>query len=77
MSLEFYVTMAVQLFLQVVLFAFFYGRLVAEAKAVHERVTRIESFIDSFLRGMIRVDFEPKNPERVYGNLKREDKVKG
>ncbi len=73
MSPEFYAAMAVQLLVQVVLFAFFYGRLVAEAKAVRERVTRIESFIDSFLRGMIRVDFEPQFPARVRGAVREAD----
>lgn len=67
---EFYAAMGVQLLAQVVLFAFFYGRLVAEAKAVRERVTRIESFIDSFLRGMIRVDFEPQFPARIRGSVR-------
>ena len=69
MSFEILIALGAQLFVQVVLLSFFYGRIVEKVKAIDLRVNRVERFIDSFLRGMIRVDFEPQFPQKLRGKL--------
>lgn len=69
-----YLALGMQLLVQVILLSYFYGRFVEKVKAIDLRVDRIEKFIDSFLRGMIRVEFAPQLPREVRGSYEEGDK---
>lgn len=71
-----YIGLGLQLIVQVIVLSFFYGRFVERVKAIDLRVDRIEKFIDSFLRGMIRVDFAPQFPAKLTGKYPGHDPSK-
>lgn len=50
--------LAVQLIAQIVVIAFFYGKLAQRSKDVEARVGRIEQFIDYIVKRTIHVDFK-------------------
>jgi len=58
MPIDVLVGLGVQLGVQIVVIAFFYGKLAQRSKDVEARVGRIEQFIDYIVKRTIHVDFK-------------------
>jgi hypothetical protein len=58
--MEMFVGLAAHLVLETLLLAYFFGRMSEKVSGLDSRVTRIEDFVDRFLRGLVRAEFEPE-----------------